>query len=923
MMKKKYLAVTLAATMAFGIMAGAGCGNRGDATEKQESVPLVFAIDGMDGVYSPFFATAAYDSEISGQTQLGMLTTNSYIDSATGRTVAEVAYGDDYACIVKDMKTTYLDSNGASTSSTRAAQTRYEFLIKKGIKFADGEDLTIDDILFNLYVYLDPAYTGASTIYSTEIVGLEDYRNQGLGSGSDSVNDAAAPYAQARLERVSSWSIDRYIDTVLSGVESDEYKYSGMTAEQAATAAEDANYFLSLYDTELSTGYDTVESGFSEARKTYKFDAGEYWEYFLFQYGLLEYNTVGGLGLKAEKEFVTLTDPVNGDYSPAPAGTTEEDPDKGIYEVYVFDWDEEGSQNKQMKDQASQFTTDDEKREWAIDMVYETTVGQKSEQEGGLPDFDYHAFATTVVSSSSTTELYSYILTEAISELMKYQGKEITGIDSYKATSFTGDETGTYQLDSEYDVLSITIEKVDPKAIWNFAFSVAPQHYYAPTALIEQLGLDDDPDHPVINGVVFASSAFMNQVLKRNEVQRVPMGAGPYMASKRGGLGENEQYPTPGEFQAGGIVYYERNPYFDLVDGVEGGGPIQNAKIKYFRYQKINSSFMLQSLQSGAIDVGTPNATDENLDTIERVGSLSYDTTRTNGYGYVGINAGKDEVSNVWVRRAIMKAMDISMVDTYFGPNLSERIYRPMSLESWAYPPDTAGGNTPYSGTTLNNRSVNYRFDSTGDEILQMLIDAGFETEGGEVVADNNGNPLERITFTVAGETTDHPAYLVFQYAKEILERIGFEITVETNASALSELTRGGLTVWAAAWSSTVDPDMYQVYHIDSMAGSTVNWGYNEIKNNEGNKYNYELEVVRALSEQIDLGRTTLNQDERMQYYWRALDYVMELAVEFPLYQRYDLTVYNSDKIDSSTLNQQTNAYDNLFSKIWEVGYNA
>ena len=34
------------------------------------------------------------------------------------------------------------------------------------------------DVLFNLYVYLDPAYTGSSTIYSTDIVGLKEYRTQ-------------------------------------------------------------------------------------------------------------------------------------------------------------------------------------------------------------------------------------------------------------------------------------------------------------------------------------------------------------------------------------------------------------------------------------------------------------------------------------------------------------------------------------------------------------------------------------------------------------------------------------------------------------------------------------------------------------------------------------------------------------------------
>ncbi len=34
------------------------------------------------------------------------------------------------------------------------------------------------DVLFNIYVYLDPVYTGSSTMYSTEIVGLAEYRTQ-------------------------------------------------------------------------------------------------------------------------------------------------------------------------------------------------------------------------------------------------------------------------------------------------------------------------------------------------------------------------------------------------------------------------------------------------------------------------------------------------------------------------------------------------------------------------------------------------------------------------------------------------------------------------------------------------------------------------------------------------------------------------
>ena len=913
MIKKRYLAVTMAAAMMFGTLAGAGCGDRGSgSSEREESEPIVFAIDGMDGVYSPFFATAAYDSEIAGQTQLGMLTTNTKKEG--GSTVAEVAYGDDYACVVKDMNTTYLDSNKRPTSSARAAFTQYDFLIKKGIKFADGVELTIDDILFNLYVYLDPSYTGSSTMYSTKIVGLEDFRTQGRGDES-SVSEAAAPIANSRLEMISQWCINEALDDPdkYHIVEGDQYKRTELNEDEVAMAKEYANYFITQYDTELSSDYNVAESGLAEARKTYMFDAGEYWEYFLFMNGMLNYVT-DSAG-KAQKKFVRLTDLENGEYEVL-AGVTEEDPENDIYEVYTFDFGSDAY--GYLKEQVAGMN-DEQKREWAIETVYANNIGERSEQPGAMPDLDYLAFSTTVLTSTTTNELYNYILTDVISELSVWQGKTITGITSGKVTSFTGEKTGNYKLDGEYDVLTITIEKVDPKAIWNFAFTVAPRHYYAPTELLQELGLDKDEDHPINNGVPYSSATFMNQVLKRVEVQQVPMGAGPYMASKRGGLAKGET-PTPGQFVDSNVAYYERNPYFDLVDGVENGGPIQNAKIKYFRYQKINSSFMLQSLQSGQIDVGTPNATDENIDSVDKTSGLSYDLTRTNGYGYVGINAGHEEVSNVWVRRAIMKALNVSMIDSYFGPGLSEHIYRPMSLESWAYPYPTAGGNAPYTGTSINGASLDYRFDSTGDQILAMLTEQGFEQRGDRLY-DPDGNVLKRITFTVAGSTTDHPAYLVFQYAKDILEDIGFDIAVETRSDALTQLNTGGLMVWAAAWSSTIDPDMYQVYHKDSMAGSTVNWGYKQILADSTEKYKYERNVIDKLSEQIDLGREYLEQADRRAYYWKALDYVMELAVEFPLYQRFDLTVYNSSKIDSSTLKQDPNAYEGIFSKIWEVGY--
>lgn len=131
------------------------------------------------------------------------------------------------------------------------------------------------------------------------------------------------------------------------------------------------------------------------------------------------------------------------------------------------------------------------------------------------------------------------------------------------------------------------------------------------------------------------------------------------------------------------------------------------------------------------------------------------------------------------------------------------------------------------------------------------------------------------------------------------------------------------MTVWAAAWSAAVDPDMYQVYHMDSTATSTTNWGYKAIKNNR-KKYDYEYGKVVELSDLIDKARETLVESQRKAIYAQALDIVMDLAVELPTYQRSDLYAYNTKIIDvnSMTPKEDITPYNGPISRIWELSLN-
>ena len=134
-------------------------------------------------------------------------------------------------------------------------------------------------------------------------------------------------------------------------------------------------------------------------------------------------------------------------------------------------------------------------------------------------------------------------------------------------------------------------------------------------------------------------------------------------------------------------------------------------------------------------------------------------------------------------------------------------------------------------------------------------------------------------------------------------------------------MATGDLQVWAAAWSSSIDPDLYQVYHKDSTATSVKNWGYPTIMSGSDSQFAEEKQIINDLSLLIEQGRETLEQGERKAIYAEALDKIMELCVELPTYQRQDLVVYNRSVIDPKTLNEEPSSTSGVFDRLWEVNY--
>ena len=216
--------------------------------------------------------------------------------------------------------------------------------------------------------------------------------------------------------------------------------------------------------------------------------------------------------------------------------------------------------------------------------------------------------------------------------------------------------------------------------------------------------------------------------------------------------------------------------------------------------------------------------------------------------------------------------------------------------------------------TTVTHPYLNFTEEKAKASILSLMESAANHKMG------YTESDL-KVTFTIAGSNlTDHPTYQVFQTAAKLLNECGWDVEVVADSQALTKLSTGSLAVWAAAWGTTVDPDMYQVYHKNSNASSVRAWGYNAILSNDS--YWMEQDILDKMSEIIDNARETDDQAVRTALYEEAMGYVLDLAVELPVYQRQQLYAYNGKVLDASSFPQDVNPYSSPLDRLWEIKFN-
>ena len=500
--------------------------------------------------------------------------------------------------------------------------------------------------------------------------------------------------------------------------------------------------------------------------------------------------------------------------------------------------------------------------------------------------------------------------TDALSTMMDadvYNDYPTTGVKTGEsADSITGiKKTGDYSM-------TVTLDKVDATAIYQLGVTIAPLHYYGDPAQFDAEN----------NKFGFPKGDLSSVRAKTTE----PMGAGPYKFLK----------------YEDGVVYFEANENYFL------GAP----KTKYLNFQQcMSDDDKLNGVITGTIDITDPTFSNDTVDAITKANNgsgvdgdkVTTDTVDNLGYGYLGMSAacvnvggepGSDASKNL--RKAFATVFSVYRdvaIESYYGERASVINY-PISNTSWAAPQPTDDGYKVAFSVDVNGNDI-YTSGMSADEryaaALQAALGyfeaAGYTVTDGKLTAAPAGAKLEYELQIPADGSGDHPAFMMVSEAKKALETIGMNLII-TDLSDSSGLWTGidahQVDMWCAAWSATVDPDMYQIYYSDvANCKGDLSTGKNPYGGAaQGGSNKMYCIADPELDNLIMTARESLDQSYRKTMYKACLDIVVDWAVEVPVYQRQNAIIFSTERVNMSTVTPDITTFYKWYSEIEKIELN-
>lgn len=499
---------------------------------------------------------------------------------------------------------------------------------------------------------------------------------------------------------------------------------------------------------------------------------------------------------------------------------------------------------------------------------------------------DYKTFATAYAGDETALDAdVNAVAEQYVIDDMKSQGigEEVPNIEGIKKIN-------------DYEI-QVTTEGFDATMIYQLGIQIAPLHYYGDESKYDYENNQFGFDRGDLSGV--------------QDKTATPMGAGPYKF----------------------VEYSNRIAYLEANENYYKGAP----KTKYVQFKEVAYADMIPGIDNGTLDVAMPDGNKTNMEQIAGFnsnGETTGDKMTTNavdflGYGFVGINAntvnvGGDPASDQSkdLRKAIATVLavyrDVS-IDSYYGSAASVINY-PISNTSWAAPqPSDADYQVAYSTDVNGNpiytddMSAEEKYDAAIQAALGFFEAAGYTVTDGKVTAAPAGASMEYEVMIPADGNGDHPSFAILTDASNALAEIGFTLRVNdlSDSNILWDANNAGTNqLWAAAWGATADPDMYQVYHSSNIAGQG---------GTDSNSYGI---ADSELDELIMQARQSSDQSFRKAAYKQCLDIILDWGVEIPVYQRKDITLVSTERVNTETLVKDMTPFYGWSAEIEKIEMN-
>ncbi|MDR0324857.1 MAG: ABC transporter substrate-binding protein [Oscillospiraceae bacterium] len=438
---------------------------------------------------------------------------------------------------------------------------------------------------------------------------------------------------------------------------------------------------------------------------------------------------------------------------------------------------------------------------------------------------------------------------------------------------------------NDYEV-RITTSGYDASAIYGIcSATITPMHYYGDESLYNYEA---------------GQFGFVRGDLAKIRQNNVPMGAGPYKF----------------------IEYTNKVVYFEANELYHDGAPVT----KHLQFKETLEPDKFNALISGVGDVTNPSY---NRSLVEQIldansnGQSSGDKIETSlvsnlGYGYIGINALNVSVdgepgseASINLRKALATiyavARDVNYDSYYLGT--AQVINYPISDTSWAAPrtsdPDyEIAFSKKLDGSEIYTAGMNTqaRYDAAVAAAVEYFKAAGYTFDDNNIAtAAPAGAKLQyTVTFPGAGEG-DHPSFGVLTDASNLLATIGITLEIDDvidSANGLFGAFRAEkLDMWCAAWGSTVNVDLFQLYH------STNRIGLGGTNDNIYHVFDDQLDSLIMQSREND------DRTFRKAIFKQCFDIILDWAVEVPAYQRSNVILFASERIDVNTITPDISPY--------------